>query len=99
MEKLSVWFCGDTYIDHKGTLRLKDYAVYCCFNLEGFVGTVPYKINGEYSREEHRRFERQGIVLKTPYASKVFEKQMRLLKAEALAKRTKRYEIPKSKNR
>lgn len=98
IEKLSVWFLGDTYIDHNGTLRLKDYAVYSYFNLEGFTGNVPYKINGKYSREEHRRFERFGIVLTTPYAKKIFERQLRLLRAEALAKRTRKYDIQKSKN-
>lgn len=90
IEKLSVWFLGDTYIDHKGTLRLKDYAVYSYFNTQGFSRSVPYRIGGKYSREEHRRFERFGIVLKTPYAKKIFERQTRPLRAEALSKRARK---------
>lgn len=94
IEKLSVWFLGDAYIDHKGTLRLKDYAVYSSFNVYGYATVNPYM----NSKDEQRRFERFGIVLVSKQAKNIFEKRVRLLRAEIIVKRKSKNDIQKSKN-
>lgn len=74
VERLSVWFYGETYQSKCGETRLKPYAIYRQFNKDGYSITDPYrnkntKIN---SLAERRHYEKSGLVFRNDHTRKVY---------------------------